>query len=58
MEDEEKAKQEELDWLEHVVYSRYADTTDLTGSFQWDYQEGMQQQDIQEFWMQLFDAIE
>ena len=36
-------QQEELDWLEQVVYSRYADTTELTGSFQWDYVEGMQQ---------------
>ena len=47
--DEVKATQEELDWLQHVVLARFADTNELTGSFQWDYQEGMQQQDIQEF---------
>ena len=36
----------------------YGDTSGLTGSFQWDYQDAMQQHDVQEFCMQLFDAIE
>lgn len=33
-------------------------TTELTGSFQWDYSQSLEQQDIQEFMRVLFDAIE
>ena len=36
----------------------FADTIDLTTSFQWDYQEAMHQHDIQEFLMQLLNAVE
>jgi hypothetical protein len=38
--------------------ARFGDTTELCSSFQWDYKETMQQHDVQEFCMQLFDAIE
>ena len=36
----------------------FADTSGLTKSFQWDYQEAMHQHDIQEFLIQLLTAVE
>ena len=40
-----------------MLLSKYVDTEDLTKSFQWDIRETAQQQDIQEFLLQLFDAV-
>ncbi|CEM32577.1 unnamed protein product [Vitrella brassicaformis CCMP3155] len=41
-----------------LSHQSYAETKDLTRSFQWDVRESFQQHDVQEFCRVLFDAIE
>ena len=54
----EGSQQEQEDENQSHKVLRNAETVELTGSFQWDYREAMEQHDVAEFCMQLFDAIE
>ena len=53
-----QSQQEQEDENQSHKVLRNAETVELTGSFQWDYREAMEQHDVAEFCMQLFDAIE